>query len=480
LKVEKLLAKVKKDITMKKPVLLMPVENQVRELDARLLLACVAARRGLTSIIGPKRKIESHVASFPRGIYLSKSLRIAQRNFFSITRRLGHEIVAWDEEALVHLPPETYFTRRLSPVGMEHVSHMFAWGEENVELWRQYSKLPSEIPIHATGNPRIDLLRPDMQDYYKKEAEEICKAYGDFILINTNFNHVNAFMPAQNLFQPVKKEGEAAQFGQAARGMTREYAEGFREHKQAVFEDFQQFIPEIEAAFPEHTIVVRPHPTENQEIYQKIAARCQRVQVTNEGNVVPWLMAAKVLIHNGCTTGVEAYVMRVPAVSYRKTVNDYYDDGFYKLPNRLSYQCFDFEELRTTLERILLGEFEAADGEDRNALIDYFLAGREGPLACERMVDVLDRFAEQMSQSPGPGPWIWLSSWYKATRRRVKKAYRAWQPGSLKSSEFERHRYPGITADELAERIARFQEVLGDNAKLKLHQIHKMIFKISA
>ena len=39
---------------MKKPVLLIPVENQVRELDAKLLLACVAAKRDLTSIIGPQ------------------------------------------------------------------------------------------------------------------------------------------------------------------------------------------------------------------------------------------------------------------------------------------------------------------------------------------------------------------------------------------------------------------------------------------
>ena len=38
----------------KKPALLVPVENQVRELDAKLLLACVAARRGLPSIIGPQ------------------------------------------------------------------------------------------------------------------------------------------------------------------------------------------------------------------------------------------------------------------------------------------------------------------------------------------------------------------------------------------------------------------------------------------
>ena len=81
---------------MKKPVLLIPVENQVRELDAKLLLACVAAKRDLTSIIGPKRKIENHIASFQRGIFLSKSLRIVKRKFFPISRLLGHEIVAWD------------------------------------------------------------------------------------------------------------------------------------------------------------------------------------------------------------------------------------------------------------------------------------------------------------------------------------------------------------------------------------------------
>ena len=465
---------------MKKPVLLIPVENQVRELDAKLLLACVAAKRDLTSIIGPKRKIENHIAAFPRGIFLSKSLRIAKRTFFPISRLLGHEIVAWDEEALVHLPAETYFSRRLSPVGMEHVSHLFAWGEDNAELWRQYPQLPPGIPIHITGNPRVDLLRPDMQAYYSAEADQIRKKFGDFILINTNFNHVNAFFPAQNLFQPVKKAGEQAQFGQAARGMSREYAEGFRDHKQAVFEDFQQLIPELEAAFPEHTIVVRPHPTENQDIYHEIAARCRRIRVTNEGNVVPWLMAARVLIHNGCTTGVEAFVMRVPAVSYRKTVNDFYDDGFYRLPNRLSYQCFDFEELRTTLTRILDGDLGAAEGDERKALIDHFLAGQDGPLACRRMVDILAKIADDLARIPEPEIGKRLAGWYQATRRRVRKTYKAYLPGSFKSVDFEGHRYPGITPGELAERIARFQQVLGDDTQLQLRQIHDKVFKISA
>ncbi len=124
-------------------------------------------------------------------------------------------------------------------------------------------------------------------------------------------------------------------------------------------------IPILEQAYPEHTIVVRPHPTENQEVYNDIAKNCQRVKVTNEGNVVPWLMATDVVIHNGCTTGVEAYMMGVPAISYRAKINEKYDLGFYRLPNLISHQCFDVDQLQETLTKILKGELGAADGEER-------------------------------------------------------------------------------------------------------------------
>jgi hypothetical protein len=123
---------------------------------------------------------------------------------------------------------------------------------------------------------------------------------------------------------------------------------------------------------------------------------------------------------------------------------------------------------------------DAADGEERKALIDHFLAGREGPLACERMVDILAKIANGLSQIPEPTPWRRLSGWYKATRRRMRKTYKAYLPGSFKSVDFERHRYPGITPGELAARIARFQQVLGDDTQLQLHQIHNKIFRISS
>jgi surface carbohydrate biosynthesis protein len=467
-------------MTSKKPVLLMPVENQVRELDAKLLLACVAARRGLTSIIGPKRDIESRIASFPRSIFLSKSLRIAKRKLFPLARKLGHEIVAWDEEALIHLPPETYFTRRLPPVGIGHVSHLFAWGEDNAELWRQYPKLPAGMPIHITGNPRGDLLRPETRAFYEEDSEKIRNTYGNFILINTNFNHVNAFYPEQNLFQPVKEQGEEARFGQAARGMTREYAEGLRDHKQATFEHFQKMTPDLEKAFPEYSIVVRPHPTENQEVYHRIAAQCERVRVTNEGNVVPWLMATRALIHNGCTTGVEAYAMGVPAISYRATVNDYYDLGFYQLSNGLSHQCFDFVELQHTLKKILAGKLGGADEDEKKALIDHHLAALSGPLACERIVDVLVKIADDLSKLPKPPILDRLEGWFKANKRRVRQSYKSYLPGSPKSPEFLRHRYPVITTNEVDTRLSRFQQVLGDDAQINVEKIYDKLFRISS
>jgi surface carbohydrate biosynthesis protein len=463
----------------KPSALLVPVENQVRELDAKLLLVCIAARRGIPSIIGPKREVEFRIASFPRSIFLSKSLRIGNRKFFPTSIQLGHKIVAWDEEALVHLPAEIYFSRRLSPAGMNYVSHFFAWGEDNAELWRQYPNLPADKPIHITGNPRNDLLRPEMHSFYENAVNNIRDTYGDFFLINTNFNHVNAFYPGQNLFVPGKAADEIAEFGQAARGMPRDYAEGFRDHKQAIFEDFQKLIPALEKSFPDHVIVVRPHPTENQEIYRKIARCCQRVRVTNEGNVVPWLLATRAIIHNGCTTGVEAYVMHIPAISYRATVNDFYDDGFYRLPNRLSHQCFNYEELEGTLQMIVAGELGAANGDERKALVNHHLAALDGPLACERIVDVLEKALDELKMSPPPPIRDRFNGWFRTTRRRIRQRYKSYRPGSLKTPEFERHRYPPVDTREVSARLARFQQLIGYGAEVKVEPIFGKLFRIS-
>jgi hypothetical protein len=289
---------------------------------------------------------------------------------------------------------------------------------------------------------------------------------------------VNAFGPDMNLFKPVKHAGETPRFGRAARGMSRDYAEGLRDHKLAVFRDFQRMIPELEKSFPDYSIVVRPHPTESHEVYRQIAARCQRVKVTNEGNVVPWLLSANALIHNGCTTGVEAFELRVPALSYRATVNETYDSGFYHLPNALSHNCFSFDELQDTLQRILEGALGAPDGANRHALIRQHLAAADGPLACERMVDVLEQIASEQARHTARGMRRRIDRWLTSKGLHLLRRVKSMLPGSHNRPEFQRHRYPGLPLTEVSERLVRFQRLLGDRSRLAVEPVTATIYRI--
>jgi surface carbohydrate biosynthesis protein len=430
-------------------------------------------------VIGSRQQIDFRIRHLPIGIYLAKSQTIRSVKMFRILRKLGHEVTVWDEEALVHLPPETYFTRRLSAESMKYINHQFAWGQENADLLRAFPGLPAGARIHITGNPRGDMLRSEIRPFFERDAEELRKIYGDFILVNTNFNHVNAFYPVQNLLQSPVEAGVEPEFGRAARGMTPEYAIGLQVHKQAIFERFQQLIPELERSFPDLTIVVRPHPTEKHEVYHEIADRCQRVKVKHSGNVIPWLLATKALVHNSCTTGIEAYALGVPALSYRARIDERYDYGFYRLPNMLSHECFDFDTLIASLEKALAGELGGADGAERRDLINHHLAALDGPLASQRIIDVLEKIAAEASEKPLPARLDQLRGGLAAEWRRLGKKYRSLLSGTVNRPEFQQHRFPELSLDEVRTRASRFRQLLGNGAEISVEQLSSEIFQLS-
>jgi hypothetical protein len=260
--------------------------------------------------------------------------------------------------------------------------------------------------------------------------------------------------------------------------MTRQYAQKLQDLKQGVFEAFQAMIPKLEEAFPEHRVVVRPHPTENPTIYHRIADRCSHVKVTNEGNVVPWLMACQAVIHNGCTTGVEAFVLGVPALSYRAVIKEEIDYGFYRLPNLVSHQCFSIDELLDRLKEILSGNMGPADGEAREKLVNQHLAATSGSLACERIVDVLEKMVNEDSDKPMPDPLSRLHGRFWAAGRTLVKHIKSRLPGSHNKPEFQRHRYPEISLEEMQNRAARFQEIIGFEKKVTVQRFHKQFFTI--
>ena len=458
--------------------LIIPVENQVRELDAKLLLSCVAAERGFRVIMGSRAYIHFKIAAMPRGVYLAKSMRSLSNRMFRIIRNLGHEIVAWDEEALVHPPADIYFNLRLSPKTVSLISHFIAWGQENADLMRQFPALPASLPIHVVGNPRGDMLRPELRGYFDDKVNEIKEQFGDFILINTNFSDVNPFVPDIGLFLPGTEKTDTPKFGQSGKGMNRDFAMGLRDHKLAILDSFLRMVPVLQQKFPDHTFVIRPHPSENYGVYNEIGARYRNVKIDNSGNIIPWLLACRGMIHNGCTTGIEAYLLRVPAISYLETVNEYYDYDFQGLPTKLSHQCFSVDELVRTLEGILSGEIAAAGGEERKALIDYHLEAQVGALASDRLINVLIASGYDKQSPPAPGAISRVRGWLATNIRAISKQFSMRRRGPNRLA-YHDHRFPELTVAELERRVERLGNQLHRFGGITVSPYSRHIFDIS-
>jgi hypothetical protein len=95
-------------------------------------------------------------------------------------------------------------------------------------------------------------------------------------------------------------------------------------------------------------------------------------------------------------------------------------------------------------------------------------------------VDVLLKIADDLSKMPNLPIRDRFKNWFKATKRRWRKRSKSNNAPPHTSLQYHRHKYSGISPDDLRERIARFQQVLKDEGELNVNQIYARLFRISA
>lgn len=444
--------------------LLLPCETRVREFDAKLLVALQAAERGIVSVVGSKKVMDLRLATFRPSVYVGKSLTGRNLLNFSLVPKAGHRLVAWDEEGLVWASREVYWRTKLDGQALGMPQLLMAWGEENASAWREFPEYTGN-PIAITGNPRSDLLRPELANFFADEVDALRQQYGRFVLINTNFSRVNHVQPAQNRHLRWLRE----QRPDDPRG-------GFAGHKFNLFNAFRDMLPRLARALPGITLIVRPHPSERQQTWQEIAGDLPNVHVSHEGNVVPWLLAARGLIHNGCTTAVEAFVMHRPALAYMPVRSPQFD---HPLPNGLSMQYEDVEALAAATrecEADPQAMFERQANDGRRTLLQRNVAASEGALASQRVLEAMRPLLEDTSPVAGASPRVARASLFA---RRVIREAQARVPGQGNHRAYLEHMFPSTTAAEVTARLDLFRECLGIARPPRVEQIAPNLFRIS-
>jgi surface carbohydrate biosynthesis protein len=456
---------------MSKPALFIPVENQVRELDAKLLLAGFAAERGYSSYVGWKGTIDAEIIDYPRGVYIAKSITSRAVKMFRIIRRLGHRIVAWDEEAVVHYPPDIYYARRCDETALGLTHHLLAWGEDNKILFEAAPHY-NGTKIDIVGNPRVDLLRPEFRDYFKAEVAALRDRYGDFILVNTNFGSINGYYPELNVaYEKPDAPGELT-LGRGAIGLPRELALDMYAYRRGILDAFRDMVPKLAAAFPDRTLVLRPHPAENRDFWGDVLKHCPNVEVVAEGNVVPWLLACAALVHNGCTTAVESYILERPIVAYGPRSHETFD---VPLPNSLSVRCDTVDEVVANVGEALDKGYASTRSPERSATLDRFIAAIDGRFAADRILDSID--SDLSFERVSAMDRMYAQGFGRV--RRVIKQLKTRESDGRYSRDFKRQRFPDVTRDDVKRRVEHLARLGGHSGDVRVEQAGDDVFRIA-
>tara|TARA_B100000700_G_C14971888_1_gene821869 strand:- start:4 stop:1398 length:1395 start_codon:yes stop_codon:yes gene_type:complete len=452
------------------PLLILPVENQVRELDSKLLFGCFAVEKGFEVLIGSRPYVNFAMTKLRPGIFVAKSMRRRSALMLKIIQNLGHRIVAWDEESLVRFKSAEYNQWRFSNETFAPIEHLFAWGKDDARMFREYEGLGSTA-VHITGNPRMDLLRQEFRNVFEKEVNEIKEKFGSFVLINTNFSFVNSYVSDLNLLIGGDR-GAASVVSRTGEGMSNEFARGMFAHQEQIAGSFASLISKIGSEKRGIKFILRPHPSENHSFWRELVSEFPNIEMIHRGNVVPWILASTCLLHNGCTTAVEAAVLGKPAITYQKIRSVSFD---YCLPNGLSLVA------NSELEAVELIETLVQESSHQNLpvnkdLLQEHLSALEGPFASERILQILASEINLSHRHSSFSRTKRASAYLMSAARTALKKINSFRKGHRNSKAYHDHRFPRVTLSQLQKKVATLDKTLGRFASVRIHQFSENLF----
>jgi surface carbohydrate biosynthesis protein len=455
--------------------LLIPVENYVREFYGKLLFSAVAAERGWGIIMAYKGDVRFNPPDI-NGVVIDLNMTSDER----ASRYMSHgwRVSAWDEEGLLYNNRDVYAHRRLNNDALKKYDFVFLWGENQGKDILYYNNTIKEKLV-LTGNPRFDLLRPDLREFYSRDATALKRKYGKYILINTTFGDVNHYFGKDNAFKvltgkSMTKEQKLDQFER-------------EKYKAQLLHAFIDMLPALSAHFPEHKIIIRPHPSENFDTWRLAAKDLPNVMMIHEGDSIPWMLSAEVVVHDSCTTGVQAYLLGRPVIAYMPIQSDKYD---MYLPNALSDKAQDLDHLITMIGGFTSnrGPIDSEAEKEKRLVAQEYITGLEGPWAADRIMDELEKldiypqifdngyFAINHNSSQPAGSLVKLKDKFKhfLMGKNSNRSFGDWlthprmekRPVSSPTQEmdweaYRRQRFPTLSYNDVLSDFQRLQEISG-------------------
>jgi surface carbohydrate biosynthesis protein len=283
-------------------------ELKQRELLSKLLLAMDSASKGNDVYLG---RINSYIQRgfFNPGIVHLKSItpgntRIKELEYLN---REGFKITSQDEENGFIDRNSNYKSYRYSSRTISLIDKVFTWGPFDYNnLANFYSNYKSKFI--KSGNPRVDFWRKDFEKFYKN-IKYI--GYENYILLSANFAFVCQHRTLREELNFYKTSGYFNRKGFTKNDVTMWYNDSFK-----IFKKYKKAIKNISKKFKNKIIIIRPHPVDSLKKWEKHFKTDRNIKIISKGFISDWIHKAKVVIHAGCTGGLEASLRNKNTISF--------------------------------------------------------------------------------------------------------------------------------------------------------------------
>jgi CDP-glycerol glycerophosphotransferase (TagB/SpsB family) len=302
-------------------------------------------------------------------------------------------------------------------------------------------------------------------------VERISRQYGRFILCNTNFSFGNHFFGEGGFVDFLERSGKIRDERHRA------FYVGLQQHQERLFDEFTASIKTLHEHFPDIKVLVRPHPSENHERWREVLPQHENILVKHEGNVLPWLMAAKVVIHNSCTTGVEAYLLERPVIAYLPVRDEAFEG---ELANKLADLALNRDDLLQFVGHYVSKEALVETDAERQALAAQHITALDGPLAADRIVELLQTI-EVPQRSLGERVYQQVNGIKKVRGKISLRKFAGLRVPETRDEAADKHKqqkFPGVELAEVHESMEKFHTLLNRFSELQATQLGNSLFSI--
>lgn len=318
------------------------VETKVRELDSKILLSLEALKYDFNIIIGSKRLMHKIYLIQDSGFFFYKDSVKDMQPVFEKLKSKNFKIIVHDEEGFVQWNWKDYAKRRIVFNTIKHVDLFFCWGKSQQKSIN--SVLPgNNLNTKIVGSPRIDILSKKIRDYNKIKNIYHKK----IILINTKFGDVNFGGNGKNWIEKYKESNK----------LSDEEINNFDKmtsYKKKLLSHYLSLVNFLSLNLPNEIIILRPHPSENIEFWKSKFKNHNNIFIRKDESIGFWLHQSKLLIHTGCTTAIEGFLMDIPVIAFKPIESK---DFEIKLPDDVSLKCYSESQLFLEANKVINGDF---------------------------------------------------------------------------------------------------------------------------